>query len=316
MDLFSELLNRLNFILEAKGEGKGLKIRSEFPQLAPTHKQASVIAKQTHPNVFSRYAKNSVLVIIDLILDTDFTEQFKSTDQDEIIKYWQTTADDEGVLYSKRIAAITIPDIDRVIKARGITGEGKLEDIVHGQIYNLYQGKDNAASEKRAMQAAEFASRPGTKSPNMAPITAESIRAAFAKRIELIKNTRAIASSASELSDAAQNTGDQGLAASINNIGDQALRASERTLVQLACYKIVADIYDILGEPEADIPEEALEQVTTFIPKIKTLASLKSLISQMQNEPGYEKIAIYLSSAIKPIKSQLNSMHTAAAATA
>ena len=77
--------------------------------------------------------------------------------------------------------------------------------------------------------------------------------------------------------------------------------ADESLLVKTAVAKILADIQKNLGEPGFDIEEEALSEVIDYANKINSLATLKSFIQQIAKEPGYEKIAAYLSSAVKPI---------------
>lgn len=77
--------------------------------------------------------------------------------------------------------------------------------------------------------------------------------------------------------------------------------ADESLIVRTAVAKILADIQKNLGEPGFDISEEALSEVIDYSDKINSLATLKSFIQQIANEPGYEKIAAYLSSAVKPI---------------
>lgn len=77
--------------------------------------------------------------------------------------------------------------------------------------------------------------------------------------------------------------------------------SDESLMVKTAVAKILADIQKNLGEPGFDIEEEALSEVIDYSSKINSLATLKSFIQQIANEPGYEKIAAYLSSAVKPI---------------
>jgi hypothetical protein len=77
--------------------------------------------------------------------------------------------------------------------------------------------------------------------------------------------------------------------------------ADESLLVKTAVAKILADIQKNLGEPGFDISEEALSEVIDYSDKINSLATLKTFIQQISSEPGYEKIAAYLSSAVKPI---------------
>ena len=77
--------------------------------------------------------------------------------------------------------------------------------------------------------------------------------------------------------------------------------SDETILIKSAVAKILNDIGNNLGEPGFDIESEALNEVIDFTDKIDSLAKLKSFIQQISNEPGYEKIAAYLSSAVKPI---------------
>lgn len=77
--------------------------------------------------------------------------------------------------------------------------------------------------------------------------------------------------------------------------------ADESLLVKTAVAKILADIEKNLGEPGFDIEQEALSEVMDYTDKLNSLANLKSFINQIKAEPGYEKIAAYLSSAVKPI---------------
>ena len=75
--------------------------------------------------------------------------------------------------------------------------------------------------------------------------------------------------------------------------------SDESLLVRTAVAKILADIQKNLGDPGFDIEEEALSEVIDYSGKINSLDSLKSFIQQLSAEPGYEKIAAYLSSAVK-----------------
>jgi hypothetical protein len=77
--------------------------------------------------------------------------------------------------------------------------------------------------------------------------------------------------------------------------------SDETILVTSSVAKILADIEASLGEPGFDIEEEALSEVIEYSEKIDSLAKLKAFIKQLQTEPGYEKIAAYLSSAVGPI---------------
>ena len=77
--------------------------------------------------------------------------------------------------------------------------------------------------------------------------------------------------------------------------------SDETILIKSAVAKILSSIESNLGEPGFDIESEALIEVIDFTDKIDSLAKLKSFIQQISNEPGYEKIAAYLSSAVRPI---------------
>jgi len=77
--------------------------------------------------------------------------------------------------------------------------------------------------------------------------------------------------------------------------------SDETILVKTAVANILAKIGNNIGEPGFDIDEEALGEVMSYSNKITNLDTLKSFIRQISGEPGYEKIAAYLSSAVKAI---------------
>lgn len=77
--------------------------------------------------------------------------------------------------------------------------------------------------------------------------------------------------------------------------------SDETLLVKASVAKILAELHLNLGTPGFDIPEEALNEVQSYAGRIDTVEKLKSFVRQISNEPGYEKIAAYLSSAIKPL---------------
>ena len=81
--------------------------------------------------------------------------------------------------------------------------------------------------------------------------------------------------------------------------------AVESIRVSSAIYEILGEIRAHLGEEGVDIEEEALTEVEDYADKISTVAQLKSFIKQIQAEPGYEKIAAYLSSIVKPVEAGL-----------
>lgn len=88
---------------------------------------------------------------------------------------------------------------------------------------------------------------------------------------------------------------------------DDALSDSigEELLVRTAIGKVLGSITSDLGGDGLDIDEQALDEVISYSGKIKNIDQLKSFINQIKTEPGYEKIAAYLASAIKPLKSGL-----------
>lgn len=77
--------------------------------------------------------------------------------------------------------------------------------------------------------------------------------------------------------------------------------SDESLLVKASVAKVLNGILEDLGEPGLDIDEEALAEVIGYSDNINTVEELKDFISQIAEEPGYEKIAAYLSSAVKPI---------------
>lgn len=77
--------------------------------------------------------------------------------------------------------------------------------------------------------------------------------------------------------------------------------SDDTILVKASVAKILFSIQKNLGEPGFDIDSEALMDVIDYSGKINSLETLKSFIKQISSEPGYEKIAAYLSSAVKPI---------------
>ena len=82
--------------------------------------------------------------------------------------------------------------------------------------------------------------------------------------------------------------------------------ALEQSLVLASVGKVMQEIRSNLGEEGVDIDGEVLSSVEEYITNhINTLADLKQFISNISNEPGYELIAAYLSSAIKPVKSSM-----------
>jgi hypothetical protein len=77
--------------------------------------------------------------------------------------------------------------------------------------------------------------------------------------------------------------------------------SDETILVKTSVAGILAKIGSNIGEPGFEIDEEALSQVMSYAKKITSLSTLKTFIRQIASEPGYEKIADYLSAAVKAI---------------
>jgi len=79
----------------------------------------------------------------------------------------------------------------------------------------------------------------------------------------------------------------------------------EKLLVKASLAKVLSEIRINLGNEGFDIEEEALDEVENFVNNINSITQLKSFIKQIATEPGYEKIAAYLSSIVKPVESGL-----------
>ena len=79
----------------------------------------------------------------------------------------------------------------------------------------------------------------------------------------------------------------------------------EVMLVKGLMNRVLNDIKQNLGEEGFDISDQALDQVVDYSEKINTVNQLESFVRQIANEPGYEKIAAYLSTIIKPAKAQV-----------
>ena len=79
----------------------------------------------------------------------------------------------------------------------------------------------------------------------------------------------------------------------------------EVMLVKGLMNRVLNDIKQNLGDEGFDISDEALDQVVDYAEKINTVKQLESFVRQIANEPGYEKIAAYLSTIIKPAKAQV-----------
>jgi len=89
--------------------------------------------------------------------------------------------------------------------------------------------------------------------------------------------------------------------------------ALEQSLVLASVGKVMMEIRDNLGEEGVDIDADVLSRVEEYITDhIKTLADLQQFITNISKEPGYELIAAYLSSAIKPVKKSMKFAKTPA----
>jgi len=78
--------------------------------------------------------------------------------------------------------------------------------------------------------------------------------------------------------------------------------SDEKILIQASIVKILSTIENELDSPDFEgIDEMALEEVFKFAKKIHTITQLKSFLRQLNSTEGYELIAAYLSSAVKPI---------------
>ena len=73
-------------------------------------------------------------------------------------------------------------------------------------------------------------------------------------------------------------------------------------LVQAAISKVLTNIQTSLGEPGLDIEEEALQEVVDYAERIQTVDQLSDFVRQIAKEPGYQKIALYLSAVVKPLR--------------
>ena len=72
--------------------------------------------------------------------------------------------------------------------------------------------------------------------------------------------------------------------------------------MQAAINKVLTNIQTSLGEPGLDIEEEALQEVVNYAERLQTVDQLADFIRQIAKEPGYQKIALYLSAVVKPLR--------------
>ena len=86
------------------------------------------------------------------------------------------------------------------------------------------------------------------------------------------------------------------------DIDDSIDDALDGVLVQAAINKVLTNIQTSLGEPGLDIEEEALQEVVDYAERIQTVDQLSDFVRQIAKEPGYQKIALYLSAVVKPLR--------------
>ena len=87
--------------------------------------------------------------------------------------------------------------------------------------------------------------------------------------------------------------------------------ALEQALVLASIGKVIQEIRQHMGEEGVDIDAETLNHVEEYITdNIKTVSELKHFIKNISDEPGYELIAAYLSSALKPVKKSMSMART------
>ena len=78
--------------------------------------------------------------------------------------------------------------------------------------------------------------------------------------------------------------------------------SDEKLLIVASIAKVLGEIEAELGEEGFDIDSDALDEVKGFVGRISTLEQLKSFIKQLGSEPGYETIAAYLSTIVRPVE--------------
>ena len=86
------------------------------------------------------------------------------------------------------------------------------------------------------------------------------------------------------------------------DIDDSVIDALDSVIVQAAITKVLNNIQASLGEPGLDIEEEALQEVVNYAERIQTVDQLADFVRQIAGEPGYQKIALYLSAVVKPLR--------------
>ena len=86
------------------------------------------------------------------------------------------------------------------------------------------------------------------------------------------------------------------------DIDDSIDDALDSVMVQAAISKVLTNIQTSLGEPGLDIEEEALQEVVDYVDRIQTVDQLSDFVRQIAKEPGYQKIALYLSAVVKPLR--------------
>lgn len=141
---------------------------------------------------------------------------------------------------------------------------------------------------------------PLTATGEVSPDRADKYKA----NAEALKQAKAMAAKTKQLGDATPDQGSKDaldvISTSIENAYDE--QNVQSAMVKTTVAKVLQDIEDNMGEEGFDIEPEALDQVISYSDKLDSLTKLQSFIKQIASEPGYEKIAAYLSAAIKPLK--------------
>lgn len=139
-----------------------------------------------------------------------------------------------------------------------------------------------------------------TSSGEVTPHRAEK----YQTNAENLKQAKEMAAKAKQIGDSAPDQESKDamdvIATGIENAYDESNVQS--AMVKTTIAKVLQDIQDNLGEEGFDIDPEALEEVVNYADRINSLAQLESFVKQIAAEPGYEKIAAYLSAAIKPLR--------------
>jgi hypothetical protein len=173
---------------------------------------------------------------------------------------------------------ITAAELKEVKSAPGFSG--KKQAIL--KLLKAKQVQINAMSEEISRKVSEtlddFISGVGTNRGREEKYAAAAISKEISKEMRQVKSGK-------EMDDALTD-----------------IISDERILIQASIVKILSTIETELDSPDFEgIDEMALEEVFKFAKKINTITQLKSFLRQLNATEGYELIATYLSSAVKPI---------------